>query len=51
MQKKSRVEQVAKFGDIPRTIVLDPLPCLIQARGIESQFVAELEPFSGHHDG
>jgi hypothetical protein len=39
MQKKSRVEQIAQFGDIFRTAVFDPLPGLIQARGIESQFV------------
>jgi hypothetical protein len=29
MQKKSRVEQIAQFGDIFRTAVLDPLPGFI----------------------
>jgi hypothetical protein len=51
MQKKSRVELVAQFGYRLRTSVLDPLPGLIQARRIESQFVAGLQFFPGHHDG
>jgi hypothetical protein len=51
MQKKSRVEQIAQFGDIFRSAMLDPLPGLIQSRGIESQFVAGLQLVSGHHDG